>query len=173
MRQIIIYRSRTGFTERYAKWVAEALKCTCVPVEQVETIRLADYDVIIFGSSFRAGTIESIKWYKENVLPAGKLNVVFVTGATPPASPEVIKSMEQNFSRQERKEIRTFYLQSGLNYEAMNFGDKLMMKMFRSMLKSKKIKNEEARAFAELVQKSFDRCDPANLDPMLNYLQGL
>ena len=91
----------------------------------------------------------------------------------PPASPEVIKSMEQNFSRQERKEIRTFYLQSGLNYEAMNFGDKLMMKMFRSMLKSKKIKNEEERAFAELVQKSFDRCDPANLDPMLNYLQGL
>ena len=48
-----------------------------------------------------------------------------------------------------------------------------MMKMFRSMLKSKKIKNEEERAFAELVQKSFDRCDPANLDPMLNYLQGL
>lgn len=173
MKQIIIYRSRTGFTRRYAKWLADSLKCECIPVDEAGSICLADYDVIIFGSSFRAGTIESIKWYKETVLPAGKLNVVFVTGATPPASPEVIKSIEQNFNRQERKEIRIFYLQSGLNYEEMNLGDKLMMKMFRSMLKSKKAKTEDERAFAELVQRSFDHSDPANMEPMLNYLQGL
>lgn len=173
VKQIIIYKSRTGFTKRYAKWLADSLKCECISIEEASRIGLSDYDVIIFGSSFRAGTIEEIKWYKEKVLPFGKINVVFVTGAMSPTSPEVVKSLEQNFTRQERREIRTFYLQSGLNYEAMNLKDKLMMKMFRSMLKSKKTKTEEERAFADLVQKSFDYSDPANMEPMLNYLQGL
>ena len=87
--------------------------------------------------------------------------------------PEAVRAVEQNFSRQERQKIRTFYLQSGLNYEAMNLGDKLLMKVFRGMLKGRRPHTEEERSFLELMQKSFDHSEPENLEPMLNYIQGL
>lgn len=173
MRRIIIYKSRTGFTEKYAEWLAELLQCECVPQEDVVLEELSNYDVIVFGSSFRAGNIEEIKWYKEQILSLDKIHVVFVTGAMPSTSTEVARSLEQNFTKQEREDIKIFYLQSGLNYEAMKLPDKLMMKVFRSMIKGKKPRNEEEKNFQEMIQKSFDLCDSANLEPMLNYIQGL
>lgn len=173
MKQIIIYKSKTGFTKRYAQWLGEALKCPYISLEEAKKASLSDYDVIVFGSSFKAGAIEDIQWYREKVLPEQKENVVFVTGAYPPAATDIAKALDQNFSREEQKTIRVFYLQGGLNYEAMSFGDKLMMRVFRSMLKSKKGKTEEEKQLLELCQKSFDNTDPANMEPMLNYLMGL
>lgn len=178
MKQIIIYKSKTGFTKCYAQWLCDALKCDCVSLDECKNTddsgyNLSEYDVIIFGSSFRAGNIEELDWYKDNILPLEKINVVFVTGALPANVPDVAKGLEQGFTREELDEVTTFYLRSGLNYEDMSFSDKLMMKMFRSMLKSRKARTEEEKDLAELVQKSFDCTDPANLEPMLNYLQGL
>lgn len=173
MRQIVIYKSKTGFTKRYAKWLCEALKCDCLSFEDAQSADLETYDIIIFGSSFRAGQVEGLKWYRDTVLPLGKTNVAFVTGAMPPQAPEVAKATEQNFTSEERKKIRIFYLRGGLNYEEMGLGDRLMMKVFRSMLKNRRLRTEEDRELAEQVQKSFDCTDRANLEPMLNYLQGL
>ena len=79
VKQIVIYKSRTGFTKKYAKWLAQSLNCECIPQEDVGGERLSDYDVIIFGSSFRAGNVEELKWYKETILPFEKTNVLFVT----------------------------------------------------------------------------------------------
>ena len=95
MKQIVIYKSRTGFTKKYAKWLAQSLNCECIPQEDVGGERLSDYDVIIFGSSFRAGNVEELKWYKETILPFEKTNVLFVTGAMPPSSADAVKSIEQ------------------------------------------------------------------------------
>ena len=155
MKQIVIYKSRTGFTKKYAKWLAQSLNCECIPQEDVGGERLSDYDVIIFGSSFE------------------KTNVLFVTGAMPPSSADAVKSIEQQLGKGEDREVKVFYLQSGLNYEAMNLGDKLMMKVFCKMMKSRKAHSEEEKALFEQMQKSFDVCEKANLEPMLNYIQGL
>ena len=83
MKQIVIYKSRTGFTKKYAKWLAQSLNCECIPQEDVGGERLSDYDVIIFGSSFRAGNVEELKWYKETILPFEKTNVLFVIWMVP------------------------------------------------------------------------------------------
>ena len=173
VKQIVIYKSRTGFTKKYAKWLAQSLNCECIPQEDVGGERLSDYDVIIFGSSFRAGNVEELKWYKETILPFEKTNVLFVTGAMPPSSADAVKSIEQQLGKGEDREVKVFYLQSGLNYEAMNLGDKLMMKVFCKMMKSRKAHSEEEKALFEQMQKSFDVCEKANLEPMLNYIQGL
>ena len=99
MKQIVIYKSRTGFTKKYAKWLAQSLNCECIPQEDVGGERLSDYDVIIFGSSFRAGNVEELKWYKETILPFEKTNVLFVTGAMPPSSADAVKSIEQQLGK--------------------------------------------------------------------------
>ena len=117
--------------------------------------------------------VEELKWYKETILPFEKTNVLFVTGAMPPSSADAVKSIEQQLGKGEDREVKVFYLQSGLNYEAMNLGDKLMMKVFCKMMKSRKAHSEEEKALFEQMQKYFDVCEKANLEPMLNYIQGL
>ena len=108
------------------------------------------------------------------MLPSlSQTNVLFVTGAMPPSSADAVKSIEQQLGKGEDREVKVFYLQSGLNYEAMNLGDKLMMKVFCKMMKSRKAHSEEEKALFEQMQKSFDVCEKANLEPMLNYIQGL
>ena len=48
-----------------------------------------------------------------------------------------------------------------------------MIKVFCKMMKSRKAHSEEEKALFEQMQKSFDVCEKANLEPMLNYIQGL
>ena len=80
MKTLILYHSKTGFTERYAKWLAEALQGDCVPFQNRRKIDLSLYDRVVFGAGCHAGTIRKLKWLKDN-LPklAGKRVAVFLS----------------------------------------------------------------------------------------------
>lgn len=67
MKTLILYHSKTGFTERYAKWLAEALQGDCVPFQNRRKIDLSLYDRVVFGAGCHAGTIRKLKWLKDNL----------------------------------------------------------------------------------------------------------
>ena len=46
---LVVYKSRYGAVERYAKWIAEKLECEAMPVSQVKTATLLEYRMLIFG----------------------------------------------------------------------------------------------------------------------------
>lgn len=50
MNTIVIYNSQTGFTERYAKWIAEAAGARCLSLSEAKKRNLEKYDAIVFGS---------------------------------------------------------------------------------------------------------------------------
>ena len=58
MKIIVIYNSQTGFTKRYAEWIAEATGADCLALSAAKAKNLADYDAIIFGGWACAGNIE-------------------------------------------------------------------------------------------------------------------
>ena len=64
---IVVYKSRTGFTEKYAHWVAEGLHCDIVSLEKFSKSRMACYDVVIFGGGIHAGRISGIRFIKNNI----------------------------------------------------------------------------------------------------------
>ena len=39
---VVIYKSKTGFTEKYASWIAEELNCEKYPLENVSMVDLSD-----------------------------------------------------------------------------------------------------------------------------------
>ena len=92
---VVIYKSKTGFTEKYASWIAEELNCEKYPLENVSMVDLSDYDVIIFGGGVRAGKIGGIKFLnKTRVSLPNKRLVIFATGATPPDENEAINRVQ-------------------------------------------------------------------------------
>lgn len=60
----VIYCSKTGFTRKYAEWLAEALGCEAVPYHQAAKTNWADCDTVIFASWFHAGRIQKLDWFK-------------------------------------------------------------------------------------------------------------
>lgn len=168
MKAVIIYKSKTGFTKKYAEWIADELKADMVPYEKRQQIDFTAYDTVIYGGGFHAGMISGLPWFKNQLsLLDGKKLVVFATGATPADSEEVPKAFAQNFTEDEQKRIQTFYMQSGLCYEKMSLGAKLMMAVFRFMLK--KTQGDESEAY-KMVQKSYDISSEKYILPLIEYL---
>lgn len=44
MRIIVIYKSKTGFTKRYAEWIAEELKCDILDYKNLSRLSIAEYE---------------------------------------------------------------------------------------------------------------------------------
>ncbi len=174
-RILIVYYSKTGFTKQYAEWIKDGLSkktsCDLVPYKGRRKIAFGDYDVILFGGGFHAGQINGLKWFKAQIgkMPeqrkqSGRI-AVFATGAMPVGAPDVEKSMRQNFTEQEWTQIKTFYLPGGLCYEKMGAGDKLMMSMFRAMLKEAKVDSK----MQQIVSHSFDMTSKEAAAPVVEW----
>lgn len=172
---LIVYYSKTGFTEKYAGWIREGLlrdmSCDLVPYKGRKKIKWEQYDMIMFGGGFHAGQINGLKWFKAqadrlpNRVKQGGRIVVFATGAMPADAPDVEKAMRQNFTEQEWAQMKTFYLPSGLCYEKMGIGDKLMMSVFRAMLKEAKVDSQ----MRQIVANSYDVTSKEAVIPIVEW----
>jgi menaquinone-dependent protoporphyrinogen IX oxidase len=171
MNIIVLYNSKTGFTEKYANWIAEELKCDIKPYKSIKNIDWDKYGLIIFGSRIYAGKIENInniiKLFNNNII---KKLVIFATGATPMAAEKPVNEIwANNFTEDELKNIPHYYFQSGLNYERMNGIDKMMMKTVSYALSRKKHK-EQIETGAELA-KSHDISSKEYITPLIEYIK--
>lgn len=171
MNTIIIYSSKTGFTQKYAQWMKEDLGCDCVPYRERGTVDFDKYQAVAFGGGCYIGKINKLGWLKKQ-LPQlrGKKVAVFFTGAMEPDAPDVRRLERENFTPQELERIGIFYLQGGLNYAAMNPIDRFLMAGFRKMLKSKADSPKE-RVMLQNVSESFDKTDREKLRPVEEYLK--
>lgn len=161
---LVIYKSKTGFTKKYAEWIAQERACDLVPYEKRKSIDLNAYETIVFGGGFHAGIISGLKWFKENLEAlSGKNVIVFATGASPAATQETQMALRQNFTEQEWQRVKAFYLQSGLCYEKMGRADKLMMAVFRKMLE----KTEGDSEMKKMIRQSYDVSRKEQLLPLL------
>ena len=80
----VVYCSQTGFTKRYAEWLAEELGCTAIPYARRSGIDLSKTDVLVFCSWFHAASIKGATWFKRAMRENPALQVaVLATGATP------------------------------------------------------------------------------------------
>ena len=141
MKTIVIYNSQTGFTKRYAEWIAEAAGADCLELSAAKKKDLAAYDAIIFGGWACAGNISKLSWFKGNIDRwAGKKLIAFCVGASPIDNPEIDIALKRNLNESEYKKVKIFYCPGGLNYEKMSTPSKLMMKMFVKKLKAQKDK---------------------------------
>lgn len=172
MKTIVIYHSQTGFTKRYAEWVAEAAGADCLALSAAKKKDFTPYEAIIFGSWARAGGISKISWFKNNMNQwADKKLIVFCVGGSPIDNPGIETALKQNFNESERKKIETFYCPGGFNYEKMSALSRFMMKMFVKTLKAKKDKTEEEQIMIKMISSSYDISDKKYIKPILQCLK--
>ncbi len=156
MKTLILYTSKTGFTKKYALWIAEEIKCDAFPFGTIPAPDIEKYDVILYGAGIYAEHISGLKKFLKLVKNyADQKIVVFATGAAPLTEETANRVKKNNFSETEAAQYDFFYFPSGLNYEKMKIGDKILMKIFNTFI-SMKNKPAQEEGYQEAVMKSFD-----------------
>lgn len=174
---LVFYKSVTGFTKKYAEMIANEIDCTLMSFEDVTVETVSQYDVVVFGGRFHAGTVDGLKKAKEYVLKSKpKIFVVFATGGMPATAEETIQqSWRNNLSVDELREIPHFYMPGGMCYEKMPLSEKIMMKAFatimKNKLKNKKDKTKEDMEFERVISTSYDISSKEYILPLVSFLK--
>lgn len=173
MKTIVIYHSQTGFTRRYAGWIAEALEGDCIELSHFDKRQLKNYDAVVFGSWCKAGSINKIDWVQKNQknLESKKL-AVFCTGASPLHSGNVEVFLK---SQQEKKGLEhagIFYFPGGFCLEKLPISSQMVMKMFIKGLDLKKDKTEEEKQMSEMLKTTYDLSKKEYIEPLLSYIKA-
>lgn len=170
MKALVIYTSQTGFTKKYANWLAEKLNgqaMTIAEAQQKEGAFFDSFDAIVFGGWAKAGKIVDLDWFLSRITSwKEKKLAIFMVGASPNESPDIPKALETILNEEEKQYAKVFYCQGGLNYEKMPLSSKLMMKGFAMVMKKKDPK------IGEILSRSYDISDEKYLEPIILYLQA-
>ena len=172
MRTAIIYTSQTGFTKRYAEWIAEKAKADIFDLSDVqkkETSFFEAYDAIIYAGWCMAGKVVKSNWFFDKAAELkGKKLVLVAVGASPNENPQVDVAMAALLTEEQKQYIKVFYCQGGINYDKMKLPSKLAMKMYSSALK--KSKDEKQREQGEFVSHSYDVSDIKFIEPIIDFI---
>ncbi|MDR3596583.1 flavodoxin domain-containing protein [Clostridium sp.] len=172
MKTVVIYKSKTGFTRKYAEWIAEELSADIFEASKVKINTLNKYDTIIYGGSLYAVGIIGVRLIKKNInkLKDKKL-VVFATGASPSRDNVISEVIDKNFTVDEQKDIKFFYLRGGFNYNKLNPFDKFLMKLLKWKIKNKKQEELSADEIGMLAiyDKPVDFTDKNNIYKIITY----
>jgi hypothetical protein len=61
MKTLVVYRSKSGFVQRYAEWIAGDLKADLLEGSGVTVDNLTGYDAIVYGGGLYESGINGVK----------------------------------------------------------------------------------------------------------------
>ncbi len=171
MKTIVVYKSKYGYTKRYAEWIAEELSCDIK--ENAAFSDISGYDMIICGGGCYAGTINGSKLITKNLARlSGKKLILFAVGSSSGADKDIIPFWEKNLTVEQRQAVAHFYLRGGFDYSRLGSADKLLMNMLKSHLKKIKDPDEETRGLLAAYDTPVDFTDKKRLKELLEYARN-
>ena len=174
MKTLVVYTSQTGFTKRYAQWLAEKMDADIYNLKEVQkkaNSSFTEYDAIVYAGWCMAGKVVKTNWFFEKARNwKDKRLALIAVGGSPNDNPDVEVAMENMLTDEQKSYIKAFYCQGGFNHEKMNLPSKLAMKAFVATLR--KSKNEKEREVASFIDHSYDISDIKFIEPVVEYLNG-
>lgn len=173
MNIVVVYKSTSGFTKRYAEWIAQELDCTLLPWRQAKASALAGCDVLVYGSRLHAGSLDGLKKARKLRQKCGaKRFVLFATGAMPNAAAPTIEEMwRRNLTPEELSQVPHFYMQAGICYEKLGAVDRAMMKLAARVITKQGAKDPAEAQMLKAIQGSYDVADKQYITPLVEYLK--
>jgi menaquinone-dependent protoporphyrinogen IX oxidase len=166
---IVIYRTTSGFTKKYAEWIADECKADLFDAKKISPDKITQYEVVIFGGSLHAVGISGLKLIKNNLSRlGGKKVIVFAVGASPPRENVLKEVRERNFSP-EMNHIQFFYLRGGFDYGKLDRINKFLMILLKVRLAFKKTKTPDEIGMLAAYSKPIDCTRKDNIEALVTY----
>ncbi len=170
-RTIVLYTSKYGAAETYARWIAEALGCRAVPLDKFSKKELQGYDTVIYGGGVQAGGIRGLeqftKWIKgdlklRQMAKRGTISeaetaeigafdrqyYIFAVGISLDSEGNRLQLRDINFDKDWLRDLPCFFLPGAFDPAKLAGVDKAIIKVATKMFQDK----PEAQAAAEDAQ---------------------
>lgn len=170
-RTIVLYTSKYGAAETYARWIAEALGCQALPLAGFSKKELQDYDTVIYGGGVQAGGVRGLeqftKWIKgdlklRQMAKRGTISeaeaagsgafdrqyYIFAVGISLDSEANRLQLRDINFDKDWLRELPCFFLPGAFDPAKLTGVDKAIIKVATKMFQDK----PEAQAAAEDMQ---------------------
>ena len=173
MSNIVVYESKYGSTEKYAKWIAEELNCKVSKLSEINLDELNNYDNIIFGGWINAGKLEGFKIIKKHKEKLKDKNfIVYAVGLAGKEDPQYKKFKEQNLK--DFNNIQDFYLRGAFHFNSLKLKDKVMMSAFKMILKRQNPEKRDENTISMMNNKAkpIDFTNKESIKPILQAIKS-
>ena len=190
MKIIVVYKSKYGTAEQYAKWIAEELNCDVKEMGEIKARDLDAYDGIIFGGGVHAGGIEGFdtfrKWLKPVLSDAyfasfdegvnfrqdwykpSKKIIIFAVGINVQNFDARAELRNVNFDKKWLRHVTCYFLDGKYEPEKVQGADKLVMKFTTKLLNDKGLNmNADERQLLDRINNGCDLVDRSQIEPIL------
>lgn len=173
-KQLIVYGSRYGSSERYARRLAEMMGLEAVEYKAVKD--LGDYDRIVYLGSLYAGGVTGLKQTVGKMSPQQELIVATVGLADPTDAANVAhirQSIKGQIPAHFYDESRLFHLRGAIDYTKLNLKYRLMMSLLVKKVAKlpEEQQNAETRAMLDTYGKQVDFVDFSSLQPIVDKIK--
>ena len=174
MKTVVIYKSISGFTKKYAEWIAEELKADLLEYKNTNIDQLRIYDLIIFGGSLHAAGINGVNIIKKNLhILTDKKIIIFTTGASPQREEIFDEIKQNNFTPEEQEKIQFYYFRGGFDYNKLNLPNKILMTLFKWKIQHNRNKSPDEIGMLAAYENPMDFTKKENIDKLLKYANSL
>lgn len=163
----VVYTGNTGFTEKYANWVANQLKCDLFRLEDVTMDDLKQYPLVVYGGWVKGGLIQGLDELRGKV--RGKY-IVFAVGALPKRGGDAVGFRKKNGL----EDVPTFYFEGGLRWYRLNEGQKAALLMYQDTLRMfdyHKLSSNE-KFFLNNIGRTFDHSSLDGVKELTDFLES-
>lgn len=128
----VIYKSKYGFTQKYAQWIAKELNADLLEAYRIKPGQLQAYDVIVYGGGIYAGGVNGISFITKHFKTiCDKKLFLFTVGASDATSSKntdaICKMLNQVLTPEMQEKIKVYHLRGGLDYPRMNLLHRVLM----------------------------------------------
>ena len=179
MRTTVVYASKYGFTEQYARWIAEDLEAGLYEIRAISAEALRQSDAVVFGGGLYAGGVNGLSaLLKHFDAIRGKPFVLFTCGVADPQEPGNVRHIRECLHKALPPEAEAaasiFHLRGGLDYKRLTFVHRAMMAMLKRMIvkKAPGDRSEEDRQILATYGKAVNFTDRAAVKPIVSLIQS-
>lgn len=173
MAGIILYRSKYGASEQYARMLAKETGFPMARLADVKPSALAAYSHVVLCSGVYAGRIAAAKFLRQNAAKLQGTRVALFAAGLSPADEATLGTLKSNHA--DIAGVPLFYGRGAWRHERLKAGDKLLCAMLHGMLAKKDPSQYEEpwmQTFMECYKKDCDFTDAAYLAPLLAWLDS-
>lgn len=163
MKRIVIYTSSTGFTKKYAKWIADTLNCEAKSLKEISKKEIQEANMVIYGGWLMGNTVMGLD--KIRKMYSGKL-IVFAVGSSR-AGEQINKAIQQ---QNNMGDIPCFYMEGGFAFEKLGFIKRMMLNMVKKAVSKKENKTEQDLYMEKVLGTSFDHSDKKYIQPLIDFV---
>ena len=141
MKAAVLYRSKTGFTKKYAEWIAEDLSVDAHNLDDVKNLHelLQGIDTLVYGGGLYAIGINGLKKLLTDESMKDIRNIfIFCTGLSIDSDDVQREIYENNVVGVEKSNVKLYYYRGGFDFKKLNRMDQLLMRMLKLKILMKK-----------------------------------